>query len=269
MTNDLMINHMTDITKKCINVEAIENIEPNIENLLLELIKIERTSLNEIIKIQNKLTITETKQKYYDEVRTSDTTEYTSEKIYDFLNQNAKNVIVLNDGPGTIYVKYSSNGTSYSSEFTFYEGEAKKYTNVHTLKIRTLLTGVKYRVTEFEIWKQKNVDYKTGRGYIRNQTLVTGDATPATAYTTTDIHNVFTILQRNATTGYIKNRDSVAKLLCWISIDGTEYGQSGQGIAIEYFTVDPNSALNVDGWEVYSLKIGANQNNVSYEVALG
>lgn len=198
-----------------------------------------------------------------------DSSSYTSVKISDLLGRNSPNLTIYNDGPGALYIIISHKPNQFTNEFPLYEGEAKTYKNIRELRLRSPIAGCAYRITEYNLWKQKNIDFKSGRGYIRNQTLVTGNATPATAYTTADTHNVFTTLRRNATTGYIKNRDSVARLLCWISIDGTEYGQSGQGIAVEYFTVDPNSALNIDGWEVYSLVIGANQNNVAYEVALG
>jgi len=97
------------------------------------------------------------RQRYYDEVRTSTSTDYVNEDIFDFLSQNAENITIINDGPGTIYIKYSNNGINYSNEFTLYESEAKKYINTHTLQVRTSITGVSYRVTEFEIWTSTSV----------------------------------------------------------------------------------------------------------------
>ena len=97
------------------------------------------------------------RQRYYDEMRTSVSTEYTNENIFDFLSQNAENITVINDGPGSIYIKYSNDGTHYSNEFIIHESEAKKYIDVHTLKVRTSAIGITYRITEFEIWTSTSV----------------------------------------------------------------------------------------------------------------
>lgn len=199
----------------------------------------------------------------------SDSSSYTTISIWQIIERNSPKLTIYNDGPGPLFVIISHFQNQYSVEFPLYEGEAKTYIDVREIKLRSPVAGCAYRLTEYELWKQKNIDFKSGRGYIRNQNIATGNVTPATAYTTSDEHTINTSLRRNATTGYIKNRDSVAVLFCWSSIDGTEYGQSGSGLATEYFTVDPNSAVNIDGWEIFSLRVGANINNVNYEVSLG
>lgn len=275
-------------TLECKSVQAVSennaNIYPDLSNtndiltnIVEQLIKLKNINLdikdqmskslqNETVWYDNSSTIsTAVTTKPTD----SDSSSYTSIKISDLVSRNSPELTIYNDGPGALYIIISHALNQFSDEFPLYEGEAKTYKNVREVKMRAPVAGCAYRLTEYNLWKQKNIDFKSGRGYIRNQTLVTGNATPATAYTTADTHTINATMNRNATTGYIKNRDSVGKLLCWISIDGTEYGQSGQGLGTEYFTVDPNSALNIDGWEAFSLKIGATQNNVAYELALG
>jgi len=149
--------------KTCVNVRGVGILDLTIENSLLKLIEIGEDSRdilsrisqsqNEIINLIGSDTEPSLRQRYYDEVRTSTSTDYISEDVYDFLSQNAENIFVINDGPGAIYVKYSNDGIHYSNEFIMYENEIKNYINAHDLKIKTPNTGVSYRVTEFEMWK--------------------------------------------------------------------------------------------------------------------
>ena len=267
ITKDIPITNGTDMSNT-------NDLLTNIVEQLIKLRNVNNDIKDQMMKSTSNMTIWyDTSNTITTAVTTApadfDSSSYTSIKISDLLGRNSPELTMYNDGPGALYIITSHLPNQFSNEFPLYEGEAKTHKNVRELRLRSPVAGCKYRLTEYNLWKQKNIDFKSGRGYIRNQTLVTGNATPATAYTTSDEHTIFTSIQRNATTGYIKNRDSIGILLCWVSADGTEYGQSGQGIAIEYFTVDPNSAVNIDGWEVYSIKIGANLSNVAYELALG
>ncbi len=182
---------------------------------------------------------------------------YTSLNIYNELRKNSPKISIFNDGPGTLYTIVSHNINQYSSEFPIYEGEAKAYADVREIKFRAPVAGCKYRVTEYDLWKQKNVDFRAGRGYVRTQTIAVAGATPALAYVVADTHNFNGTLTRNASTGYIKNTNALTDLWVWFSQDGTEYGQSGAGIAVEYTTVDPNGAINIDYMDVHSVKLGS------------
>lgn len=242
------------------------------------------SSITELLKkIANSLTSTEERIIFY-EVSTlisaaggtaqvnaleDDSSSYIRERVFDRIGMNSPAIKVYNDGPGTWYIRHSHDGQNFSEEFPIYEGEAKVYNNIYELRHRAPLNTLKYRITEFDLWKQKNVDFKAGRGYIRNQTLAVGNADPATAYTTADVHNMFSILQRNATTGYVKNRDNSAVIFVWVSEDGTEFGQSGLGLGVEYITVQPLSVFHIDGWSLNTIVVGADSNNVQYEVVGG
>lgn len=124
---------------------AKANGKPTIEDLLLSLVDIEKDSLNEIRKITSPGA---PRQKYYNELRVSKTTDYVDEKIFETLSQNAERIIVTNDEAETLYIKYSNNGINYSSESALYEGEVRIYANVHTLRIKTSKPGGTYRVAE-------------------------------------------------------------------------------------------------------------------------
>ncbi len=206
---------------------------------------------------------------WYDESSTIDTANntatdnpdsnvYTRIRLYEILGRTSPRVTVYNDGPGTLYVRVSHTTNTWSvTEFPLYEGEAKTYIDVYEIRMRATVAGLNYRVTEFELWKQKNVDFRAGRGYVRTQTIAVAGATPALAYLVADTHNFNALLTRNASTGYIKNTNALTDLWVWFSQDGTEYGQSGAGIAVEYTTVDPNGAINIDYMDVHSIKLGS------------
>lgn len=150
---------LEDELSKCKTIKGVsgESIDTKIDNTNTLLSNI----LEQLVIANSEKALT--KLRYYDETRTSTSTEYTSEDVFNFLGQNAEAITVANDGIGTLYVKYTSNGTNYSSEFTIYEGESKKYINVHTLKIRASATGINYRVSEYDIWKG---EYKNRLEYL-------------------------------------------------------------------------------------------------------
>ena len=187
-----------------------------------------------------------------------DSNLYTRIRVFEILGRTSPRLTVYNDGPGTLYVRASHGKNTWSiTEFPVYEGEAKSYIDIYELRMRATVANLNYRVTEFELWKQKNVDFRAGRGYIRTQAVAVVGATPAAAYLVADEHDFNTVLTRNASTGYIKNTSALTDLWVWFSQDGTEYGQSGATIAVEYTTVDPNGAINIDYLDVHSVKIGA------------
>jgi len=190
-------------------------------------------------------------------------------RVHKDISRNADELQVINEGPGSLYLLYTVDYQNWTqNEIKLDEGKATILNNVYELRVRAPRATCTYTATEYIQTTFKNVDFKAGRQYIRNSTITTGNVYPATAYTTADTHSVNASLTKNATTGYVKNRDNSATLFIWISLDGTEYGQSGAGLGTEYASIQPNSALNIDGGEVYSLKVGADTNSINYEVFL-
>ncbi len=194
-----------------------------------------------------------------------DSNLYTRIRVFEILGRTSPRLTVYNDGPGTLYIRASHGNNSWSiTEFPVYEGEAKSYIDIYELRMRATLANLNYRVTEFELWKQKNVDFRAGRGIILTNSLVAGEtaATPAAGYAVAHEHLFNPTLTRNASTGYIKNLDGLNDIWVWISQDGTNYGAN---TAVEYTTVDANGAINIDYLDVYSIKV-ASMNIVEYQI---
>ncbi len=194
-----------------------------------------------------------------------DSNLYTRIRVFEILERTSPRLTVYNDGPGTLYIRASHGKNSWSTtEFPVYEGEAKSYIDIYELRMRATLANLNYRVTEFELWKQKNVDFRAGRGIILTNSLVAGEtaATPAAGYAVAHEHLFNPTLTRNASTGYIKNLDGLNDLWVWISQDGTNYGTN---TAVEYTTVDANGAINIDYLDVYSIKV-ASMNIIQYQI---
>lgn len=195
-----------------------------------------------------------------------DSSAYTRIRVFETLGRKSPRLTVYNDGPGTLYVRASHGKNTWSTtEFPLFEGEAKTYIDIYELKMRATVANLNYRVTEFELWKQKNVDFRAGRGYVRTQTIAVVGATIQAAYNNADVHNFNATLTRNASTGYIKNTSALVDLLVWFSQDGTEYGQSGAGVTNEYTTVDPNGAINIDYMDIHSVKLGSSA-AITYQI---
>lgn len=194
---------------------------------------------------------------------------YTTEQVYEHIKQNAPRITACNDGPGMWYIRISHDGEQYSDEFPIYEGEYKIVYNIYEIKHRSTVAGMKYRITEFELGREKTTYFKSGRGYLRNTTVAAGNAVPTVAYTTSDLHDVTTVLGQNSTTGYLKNLDPLNTIFFWISHDGTEFGQSGAGLGVEYGRINPNGMTNFDYLDIHSIRVGANVNNVDYELFMG
>ncbi len=183
------------------------------------------------------------------------------------INRNADKLQVINEGPGSLYLLYTTDYQNWTqNEIKLDEGKYTILNNVYELRVRALRATCTYTATEYIQTTFKNVDFKAGMQYIENRTVTTGNADPATAYTTSDEHNLNAALTKNGTTGYIKNHDNSATLYLWFSLNGTNYDPRGVGLGVAYATVPPNSAVNTDGAEVFSIKVGADTNSIAYEV---
>ena len=198
---------------------------------------------------------------------------YTREQVWEHLQRNAESINLYNDGPGPWYIRISHNGEQFSDEFPIYEGEAKTVKNIYEIKHRSPHANMNYRITEFEMWKQKNVDFRAGPQYLFNGTvgIGAGNANPALAYAGATLHNFNAALTTNATTGYFKNRDPLNTLYIWRSQDGITFTPLGLGIGVEYGTIDPNGAVNIDYYNIHSIMISSDTAiaAVDYEIWVG
>jgi hypothetical protein len=198
---------------------------------------------------------------------------YTREQIWEHLQRNGKIVNLYNDGPGPWYIRISHDGEQFSGEFPIYEGEAKTVKNVYEIRHRSPHADMDYRITEFEMWKQKNVDFRAGPQYLFNGTVAigAGNANPTLAYVGATLHNFNATLTTNATTGYIKNRDPLNTLYIWRSQDGITFTPLGLGIGVEYGSIDPNGAVNIDYYNIHSIRVSSDTAiaPVDYEIWVG
>lgn len=81
-----------------------------------------------------------------------DSSVYNRERIYVDKGRTAEKLLVINDGPDTIYLVVSHNGElNQSLEVPIYAGENKKYYNVYELRLRSPTAGTAYRVMEYEL----------------------------------------------------------------------------------------------------------------------
>lgn len=81
-------------------------------------------------------------------------TGYTRVAIWDVLGRLSQEIYLINNGPGTIYVRKSNDGTTFSAvEIPVFAGEKGTFNNLYELRIRSDIVGVTgtiYRVTEHE-----------------------------------------------------------------------------------------------------------------------
>lgn len=292
MSENTMDEFEREYASKRITKKKEDNLPIPSQNKSPFQVKDEDKSLSPIISLLNKMvsllsniansvqkTSTTSRDYWFDEsdsitianntaINDPDSNAYTRIRVFEILGRTSPRLTVYNDGPGTLFVRASHGRNTWSiTEFPIYEGEAKSYVDVYELRMRATVANLNYRVTEFELWKQKNVDFRAGRGYVRTQAIAVIGATPAAAYLVADEHDFNATLTRNASTGYIKNTSALTDLWVWFSQDGTEYGQSGAGVAVEYTTVDPNGAINIDYMDVHSIKLGASV-AITYQIVV-
>jgi hypothetical protein len=81
-----------------------------------------------------------------------DSAVYNRERIYVDKGRNAERLLVINDGPDTLYLVVSHGGElNQSAEVPMYAGEIKIYYNVYELRLRSPTAGTAYRVMEYEL----------------------------------------------------------------------------------------------------------------------
>lgn len=172
-------------------------------------------------------------------------TGYTREVVRDILNRTSPELYVCNHGPGTIFLRTSRNGKSFSqTESCICEGEIKTFYDVYEIRLRSPTANTEYIITEFEYVKNKDIVFYAGRPYVAEQTLGAGGTR------TEDIINGTAPaagLGRNAHTGYIIN-DGAGNITIELSNDGTNY-------TTPVITVIPNEILDLDGEDMNRIRI--------------
>lgn len=195
-----------------------------------------------------------------------DSASYIRERVFDRLGMKAPKLNVYNDGPGTWYVRHSHDGHNFSEEFPIFEGEAKTYLNIYELRHRSPIAGMNYRITEFELWKQKNVEYFAGNPYISETFVANVGLANANIE---DIRNgnstingvarddTAQALNRNAHSGDLANL-GLGNL--FVAFD------DGNGYSNER-TIPPNNAQPLDGMDIARLRIRTDVINTAYRLA--
>jgi hypothetical protein len=84
---------------------------------------------------------------------------YTTEQIFKRMQRNAEKLDLYNDGPGPWYVRTSPDGEQFSEEFLIKKGNVKTVKNIYELRHRSPRAGMKYRITEFELWSRASEEH--------------------------------------------------------------------------------------------------------------
>jgi len=83
---------------------------------------------------------------------------YVREQVFERLGRNAPFLYCYNDGPGTWFVRASSDGNNFPEEYPIKQGESNTFTNVYELRHRTPTEGLNYRISEHELKQQTAVN---------------------------------------------------------------------------------------------------------------
>lgn len=239
--------------------ETLNNIEKNLSKIisLLELlVKAAETELVPLRYNSGLQTLTTAVTTVPDPDNTTPTNGgYTVIDVAIILERKSPELYFLNEGPGVIYVRVLKNkNDSSTNEDIVFEGETKTFYDVFELRIRSTSNNTKYRVTEYEPFKQRDFSYKTGLSYV-SETNVAVVGVP-------NVENIVTStvaplgLGRFATTGYLIN-DGPGNLEVEVSVDGTNYGN--------IITLIPNQILEFEE-EIYSLRIDATVAATAYRL---
>lgn len=188
---------------------------------------------------------------------TDPTTGYTRILVYEILNRTSPELYFLNQGPGTIFIRMSKNGKTFSeSESVIFEGEVKTFYDVYELRIRTTTTDTNYRVSEFEYLKQRDIVFLASRPFVLESNIPLTLASPHDVLIVTDPTQG---LGRNAHTGFIVN-DGPNNLQVQLSNDGTTFAP--------IITVIPNQILDLSDEDMYTIRLSVAAGNASFRLAV-
>lgn len=107
----------------------------------------------DVYKNINTIPVVTTTQPTFDQVTNGVTAGYSREAIYEVLRRNAARLVIRNQGPGSLYVIYSSAGTNEftSKESYIQEGDSEAFLNVYEVRLRSPTANLQYDITETEI----------------------------------------------------------------------------------------------------------------------
>jgi len=78
---------------------------------------------------------------------------YTQIRIHDTMQRNSSRLHVINDGPDTLFVRTSNNGRVFSEvEIALLFGEARTFSDVYELRVRSTNVANQFRATEHDFW---------------------------------------------------------------------------------------------------------------------
>lgn len=183
-------------------------------------------------------------------------TGYTRIIVYDILNRTSPELYFLNQGPGTIFMRMSKNGKTFSqSESVVFEGEVKTFYDVYELRVRTTTANTNYIVTEFEYLKQRDIVFLSSRPFVLEGNI------PALGnpYDVLVVTDPVQGLGRNAHTGYIVN-DGPNNLQVRLSNDGVTFAP--------IITVIPNQILDLSDEDMYTIRLSIAAGNANFRLAV-
>jgi hypothetical protein len=184
-------------------------------------------------------------------------TGYTRIIVYDILNRTSPELYFLNQGPGTIFIRMSKNGKAFSeSESVIFEGEVKTFYDVYELRVRTTTANTNYIVTEFAYLKQRDIVFLSSRPFVLESNIPLTLVSPYDVLVVTDPTQG---LGRNAHTGYIIN-DGPNNLQVRLSNDGVTFAPP--------ITIIPNQILDLDGEDMYTIRLSVAVGNASFRLAV-
>jgi len=194
-----------------------------------------------------------------------DSSVYNIERINATLQRNA-DVYLINDGPGVWYVRITHDGIAFTNESPLYEGESKLYRNVYEVRHRAPVVGLKYRITENPLKKQKNIEYFSGNPYISETFIANTGLTNANIEDIKDgastingaaRDDTYQALRRNAHSGELAN---LGPGTIFVSFD------DGNGFSNER-TIPANNSQDLGGMDIARLRLRTDIINTQYRLA--
>jgi hypothetical protein len=162
--NNIPDNTIKNNNKSDNNVSTIENksdtaITDALKETNIILQDIRKNAYNstvehlDVYKRTNTIPVATPIQPPDDQITNGTAPGYIEEPIHDALRRNADRIVIRNQGPGELYVIYSSSGTNeYTrSESFIQEGDSEAFLNVYAARLRSPTAGLQYDITETEI----------------------------------------------------------------------------------------------------------------------
>lgn len=79
-------------------------------------------------------------------------TGYDKQDIFAVLQRKTQHLHIINDGPDTVYVIFTTDGKTWTDEIIIPFGEARTIWDVYEVRIRSPTLNNKYRMTEYDFW---------------------------------------------------------------------------------------------------------------------